>query len=429
MASPTSRRGIILLLSALLLAAAGPPFVDNFTPDPQDGIDFFQDWSSARNWREGVPIYEDLRLTADRYIGRRFAPDEELAVPKNAHPPTSVLVTLPFAWFGYPAATTLWNVLSIVCLAIAVVATGRALGFTMPAWWIVPAAALAVTCNPLRHQVEMGQINGVLLALLVGTWLAERNERPATAGLLLALATTVKLTPGLLFVYYLIRRRWSLLVWGVAAGAALTLATAAVLGIDAYLSYLKEVLPLSSRYTPMRMNASLSGLWTKLFDAGVVSHLTVRQVAPPLVHAPLVARIGHIVSAALVLFYSARVALAVNSRGQADVATAVWVTAMLLLSPATWDHSLLLAVLPLAVLWPHVADDRRRRMLYAVLITIMWISPTAVWNAFEPLGSTARWIPALSSCLQGLALVGLFVMLIGAAAPTPASSRPASAPV
>jgi hypothetical protein len=404
------RKSVLVVVSAALIALMAPEFVRSFTPGPQEGIDFFQDWSSARNWREGLPVYTHLRVTAERYLGRTFSADEDLAVPVNAHPPTSILFTLPFAWLGYPEATTAWNVLSIIALALAVFLICRTLGYRLPGWWLAPALALALTCNPLRHQVQMGQINGALLALLVGMWVAERSGRLRTAGILLAVATTIKLTPGLFIGFYLLRRRWLLVAWTATAIVVLTASTAAIIGVESYQAYLREVLPMSSRYTPMRLNASLAGLWVKWFDAGVLSQLTLQQIARPIAYLPSLARVGFILSSLMVLYALAKRTLSAGSREQLDIATGMSVFAMLLLSPATWDHSFLLAILPLAVLLPHVIQDRGRRMACALLLTILWVSPSAWWNAMQAFSSNSSPVMVLAASLQGLALIGLFAL-------------------
>jgi hypothetical protein len=317
-----------------------------------------------------------------------------------------------------------WNALSLLCFGVAIWMIARIRKTRLPGWWIVPAAALLLTCNPFRHQVEMGQINGLLVALLVGMWAADRFGHQRTAGTLLALATAVKLTPGLFLIFYLLRRRWSVVIWSILAGLAITAFTAAVIGMESYEGYLREVLPLSSRYTPMRINASLAGLWTKWFDAGVVSQLTLEQIAPPLIHSPGVARVGFAFSAAAVLYSLARVATRARFPEQIDLATGACVSAMLLLSPTTWDHSFLLLVLPIVVLWPRVAQRRGPRMLFMVLVLVLWVSPTALWTAMRAGDESIRALVAAS--LQGFGLAGVYALgVIGRAA----AERPHSAPV
>jgi hypothetical protein len=402
-----------LALSMVLLLSLGPGFIASFRPAPGEGVDFFQDWSSARNWREGLPIYTELRMTAERYLGRKFAEDEHLAVPRNAHPPASVLMSLPFAYLSYQSATAAWNVLSLIAFVFALWLTGRQLGTAVPPSWLLPAAALFLTCNPLRHQIEMGQINGVLVALLAGVWAADRKDRSILAGTLLGLAVGIRLTPALLFAFYLLRRRWAIVLWGTISLVTITGVTAVVVGMASYLDYVKDVLPLSSRYTPMRLNASLSGLWSKWFDAGTLSQVTVEQIIPPVIQVPLLGQAGFLISALAVLFTLTHITGRIRSGEDIDAATGAWLTAILLLSPTTWDHNFLVLAIPLWVQSARVAAHRRQRLAFIALIAILWANPTPLWLAVEPLRATNPLIPRLVVSLQAFALIGVFWLGVG----------------
>ena len=56
--------------------------------------------------------------------------------------------------------------------------------------------------------MQYGNTNVVILALCVGTVAADLRDRAWLAGLLLALAVTIKLTPVVLLGWFLARRRW-----------------------------------------------------------------------------------------------------------------------------------------------------------------------------------------------------------------------------
>ena len=67
-----------------------------------------------RNWWNGLPVYTNHRVTIPRYIG----PVDPfcLQVEFNAHPPSSVLVMIPWAMLDYRDALLAWNVLSLAML-------------------------------------------------------------------------------------------------------------------------------------------------------------------------------------------------------------------------------------------------------------------------------------------------------------------------
>ena len=75
------------------------------------------------------------------------------------------------------------------------------------------------------HTGILAQLTPMLLALLCASWFCARWERPAAAGLWLALAALLKLYPAAAGGYFLFGRRWRALGWTIgffAAGVLLT---------------------------------------------------------------------------------------------------------------------------------------------------------------------------------------------------------------
>ena len=73
---PSARPRIWAVLALIVAVTQGPSFVDSLRPEPTEGVDFFQEWSSARNHLEGHPVYDDLETAAGRYVGYRRGPGE-----------------------------------------------------------------------------------------------------------------------------------------------------------------------------------------------------------------------------------------------------------------------------------------------------------------------------------------------------------------
>ena len=416
---PAARRWLWAALAAMVCLSQGADFVSSLRPGPTEGVDFFQEWSSARNWLEGVPVYTDLEAAAKRYLGYTLRPGEEMPFTKNAHPPTSVLLAVPFALINYPDSTLLWNVSSLVAFAFTLWLIGRAVGLTPGPWLVLPALVLLLTCNPFRQQVNQGQLNLVLLLLLTGTWFAERSGRPRSAGILLGLATAIKIFPAFFFLYYTLRRRWSVLISGLAGFVACTVITVAILGPETYRSYLGDVVPLVSSYRNDWLNASLTGFWIKWFDSGAISRFAfpdLPRYLPPVVGNPAVATVGLILSSLGVLVAWAWAVLRARTQEQQDVAFGVTTTTMLLLAPVAWDHYMLLLILPVTQLWIARATVRRGRILLLLILACLWLNPLFFWNALLPVptvinnaAGAALW-SLVAVSLQFFALIGLFLL-------------------
>jgi hypothetical protein len=195
---------------------------------------------------------------------------------------------------------------------------------------------------------------------------AARAGHPGWAGAALGAAAALKLFPAFLAVYFLARREWKVLKVAAATFLALALLTAAVLGTEVYRTYLGEVLPRTAeRYRSAWFNLSLAGFWARLFDPQAGDrgmHVTPLLLSRPLAHAAFAA--SAVAVAAVVAFCAARA----RSRSAADLAFGVALVGMLLVSPITWEHYLLLLPLPLAVLWKRLPPSEGVRCVYGAAV-------------------------------------------------------------
>jgi len=240
---------IWLFLFALVVWWRGPSYRralrPDYFPDAPSLLllpDFFQEWASARNWLEGLPVYTPQEATAARYLGLHRMAGDRGFIEYNAHPPAAVLPGLPVAKLPFASAFVVWNALSLVMLAVSGWLMVHQLKFPWSPWDLVPACTLLLLCRPFEHQMIHGQLNPLLLLLLTGAWAADRTGRPRCAGALVGIAAAIKLFPGFVFVYFLARRQWRSVAAGVLTLAALGGLTAIMFGLESYRSYLHEVL-------------------------------------------------------------------------------------------------------------------------------------------------------------------------------------------
>lgn len=185
--------------------------------------DFVQEWTSARNWRIGRPVYQDLRESIPFYFPKARTADLRF----NAHPPVAVVLALPFGYMSYHHALKAWNLLSLAGVVIATYwLTGRR-GFDLALGERLLVAGIVLSSSVLATQLLQGQLNGVLLLLII-----------------------------------------------IATG---------ILGVDATRDYLLVVMPDVSRFCDTWPNASLLGFLSRLFD-GSFGQVT------PLLHWPALAK-------------------------------------------------------------------------------------------------------------------------------------------
>jgi hypothetical protein len=420
-----------ILLAGLALWWKGPSYIRAFEPQyfpPGHWFflpDFFQEWASARNRFNGLSIYTPHEVTIERYLGLRPNPNDPYFIELNAHPPTAVLLGIPFAALEFVDAFALWNVLSLAFLAVSGWLIVDQLDIPFSPWSLLPAITLLLLCHPFWHQMVHGQLNLLLLLLITGVWVADRRGHPRWAGTLLGLATAIKFTPGFLFVYFVLRREWSAVRAGLLALAAISVLTALILGPEAYRSYFLDVLPRTSQSRSDWHNLSLSGVWCKLFESS-------KQLPPvevqPLAQAPALALLGMTCTLLGVLAILVAAAPRFRATGDWDLAFALTTIGMLLVSPITWDHYLLLLALPVAVLWQRLPRGGMGREVLLLLLAVLWVQPGMVMehvlillDASHPPNASGYWIATPLETLTALSvpcyvLVALFVLTIRAAA-------------
>lgn len=124
------------------------------------------------------------------------------------YPPTFATLLIPLTPLRQRVAAGLWFALSAAALALGALGVRRSLGRDGPFAWRVDGLALALIAVPTASALLRGQVGPLLLGLAGGALWALRARRDVLAGALLALATAIKLTPGLLLVGLVVARRW-----------------------------------------------------------------------------------------------------------------------------------------------------------------------------------------------------------------------------
>jgi hypothetical protein len=416
-----------MLLSGIVCWWRGPSYRRVFEVEfypPSSGLflpDFFQKWAAACNRLHGLPIYTSQGITLEKYLGWGHNPNDRFFIEFNAHPPTAVLLGMPFAGLPFADAFALWNVFSLVFLAASIGLIVRQLALPFSLWDVLPAITLLLLCYPFWHQMVHGQLNLLLLLLLTGAWAADRKGHPHGAGTLVGLATAIKLFPGFIFVYFLLRREWEAARTGLLALVGITVLTALVLGPDAYRGYFLEVLPRTSQRRSEWSNLSLSGIWCKLFES---SNFGGPMEIQPLVQSPLLALLGMGITLLAVTAILTLRARRLRPAQDWDLLYALTMIGMLLVSPITWDYYLLLLILPVAMLWQRLPRGGIGREVAVLLLAVLCIQALMVvehglilLDAAHPVNNYHRWTvtplaTATAVSVPCYALVGLFVLTL-----------------
>ncbi len=425
--APRWSRTRLLLWSAatyvcVVLLARG--FLENVAPRPGLVVDFYQEWLSARNLLSGRRVYAPVRESFAVHTGHDLT-GAQLVWDRNVHPPSSVLLAVPFAPLDYPRGFLAWNIASLIALAASVRLVLRGLAVSWHPGLILPAVCLLLTCEPLRHSLFQGQLNLVLLVLLTAAWFADRRGRHVLAGGLVGAATAIKLFPAFLLAYFVFRGDRRAVLSAVLTLALVTAATLLCCGRQPFDDYAREVLPTATLWRGSFTNCSLTALWNKLFAP--TGHHGPVQAAPGGVWLATVMTLGTL---AVVLGAVARKCWIARTHADTDAAFALAVVGMLLVSPVTWDHYFVLLLLPLAIAGRSVRARTASRAVYLTAAGLIWLPTIRLSMALCPgayAAATATPLHTLAVLsLPCYALVALFAVLAAPRAPSATAQPTAS---
>lgn len=409
------------LLAVGLFVLRGPEFVQSLR-DTSVGVDFLQEWASVQNWLKGRPVYAPLPDTVpvDLPESCRGA-NVVFPIRFNAHPPPAVLLALPFSVaLGYFDACLAWNLVSLALLFAAFLLILKELELRIDPWLCLPGLALLLIYNPFRQQMAQGQLNGVLLFLFTLAWRAERRGRERQAGAWIGLAAALKLFPTLFLLFFLVRGRWRAFLAGCTSLLAAFTLTALALGPSAFVDYATIVVPAVNDYRAAKLNASLTGFWIKLLEG------SAKEKVAPWIEAPALGRLAIAGGSLLLLGVMAWRARQARSLSEFDRLFSLWLVGMLLLSPITWDHSLLLLTLPLVVLWKETAGGWVGRGCVLLTLAVFSMNHQAEWLRRMQEGSLPTPLgPAEQLTCCGVLFYTLAILFVWLAARLPDPKVPA----
>lgn len=209
-------------------------------------------------------------------------PGQEVNRPNDAwqakHPnmPVVVVMLTPFYALSPPMTALTWNVLKLAAL-VATVLMGVAIvnhdGRRMVEW--VALLAFLASANFLVADFQHGNTNMFVAAAIVGHCYGWRRGHDLLAGVMLALAICLKLTPALFVLYWLWQREWKLLAYTFIALPVLILSPVLLTGWSFYAEsmgtwWATTIGPglSGTQWYPASINQSLSGMVSRYFLAG-----------------------------------------------------------------------------------------------------------------------------------------------------------------
>ena len=330
------------------------------------------------------------------------------------YPPITAYFFAPFHAIGWHATAILWTVANVVVLALLFTITlWRFFGVPGPKAWLVSATGLAPAAifllYPFRSLLYWGQLALFLLfVIFVDLFVVPARFR----GLLIGIATAIKLLPALFIVWLLARKEYPAAVRVVAAFGVLTL-LAVALWPHASAQYWFHILPSGKDVAmvadPLNLPTS-HGRW--YFGVGKVDNQSLRGLLgrPPFL---LPGTMPWLLLALAVLALGVLVTIRLLAQRRDLLAFVTLSLTTVLVSPVSWVHYWVFAGLA-----PFVAilEWRRDRVLSvaSIILTVSMcanLEDTRLDGLFAPGALFAHSAPLVVFGVRNLYVLGGLVFL------------------
>jgi hypothetical protein len=360
----------------------------------QYGIKAHQGGSAFVRWREQIL---DLDRGEDVYTRYNYP-----------NPPIMALLLTPLvqldSWvelrFGGPS---LAGPLAWFCLKVAMTLAALFWVFRMvedperpfPGW--AKALTVLLALRPIMGDLYHGNVNLLILFLVIAALYSFQRGRDFSAGLVLALAIACKVTPALFLPYFAWKRAWKTLI-GCTAGMGLFfwVVPACFLGwnenaheLASWADQMVKPFVIEGKVTSEHNNQSLPGLCYRLlthspsfstYEANVYTHVDYHNMvdlSPSVV--PWLLK-GCMLAFVVLMVWTCRAPLADRQGWRFPAEFSIILIGMLLFSERTWKHHCVTLVLPFAVLAyalaTQPADRRLPRWLIFSLASAMLLMAT-----------------------------------------------------
>ena len=161
----------------------------------------------------GHAVLDDSRLYLALAYGHWFT-----------YSPFAAIVFVPVATLPLAVARAGWDLVSVAALAYSCTRIVQIAGYRPTRLMVAGFVAAAMALDPVWETLFLGQINLILLALiLTDVWLVSRGSSRLAVGVGVGIAAAIKLTPAIFIVFFLLagRTKAAFVAAGTFAGCGL----------------------------------------------------------------------------------------------------------------------------------------------------------------------------------------------------------------
>jgi Glycosyltransferase family 87 len=364
--------------------------------------DFAINWTATKGLESGFSLYDrpNLRSLGQSLIGPDMNSSFSDIFNSYIGLPTTALLFIPFSFWAFPISLAVYRSFSFMAFVLAIYFAGLSLpADNRKLGWVLGLVALFIS-DAVVISLQLGQVDAwVTLALAIGLWLASKDKW-GWAGVGIGIATLLKISPGFIIVYCVLRRKFSTAITAcVTIGVGLILAM--LIGKPSDLGrFALEVLPSLSSASLHTQNQSLIAWLARIFLAETNFLVYSNGIG-----------IFRILSIPLAGGLMLALWVGLRKRALNYFELGLLIIICLLIGPITWDHYTAWAIITIvgvadAKLWT-AWQGKQRLELFAILgMSLILLNMPILY--FLPATIASQWTLRLAT---GTKTLGLIILL------------------
>jgi len=268
------------------------------------------------------------------------------------YPPSGLLLFLPFTLFSYASAEKIFTVISLLSLFASLVLLSKLFRISLTSKKGLFLLILALNFFPAKFTLGMGQINNIVLLTVVLFIFFYLRKRWYLAGIFLAIAIAIKISPVLLFFYVIIEKQWNVMRPTLITLLIISLVVYLVVDQTVILYFFKTVFPdLLNAWPADYYNQSLSGFLMRGFG-----NQSLRNILKVVVTVLFTA-------GAYLLIWKSKT----GSRESSLLSISILITLSLIISGISWQHHFVWFLIPLFLTCIHIMKSHLGKEYYFIL--------------------------------------------------------------
>ena len=185
------------------------------------------------------------------------------------HLPLFSFLARPLLVIPYSTITKLLLIINVFAVLLSLYLIARLTEMRFNLAWLGCALVALTFFYPMRYSLRLGQTTPLVFLGVTALYFLYKTGHPKISGCILGGIICLKITPLIFLVYFMVRRKWSLVISSGCTIVFIVIASALLMGWESNSVFVQKIIRLSGYSLASWNNQSLDGFLLRLVTGGL----------------------------------------------------------------------------------------------------------------------------------------------------------------